>query len=292
MDEVTADDVIDQMDSLESESEHHLAMIDGIVDTVGGTESMDLTEAQHYLQGVMFANGAAPLNRAGNEGVLAKIKGFIQAAIIMVKEFFHRIWRFFFGDEYSRAQKKLKKKLAEQVTALNGVNPSSHLMQEHRDQIDKILAQATEKADEVTEELKKTIEDAADSPHPNVGLFEAMTKSESKDKDVLGKALSNKPYGTAGQAILFLNEALKATEKLTSELSEGKRMIRIGEQAIKIGESVLKGEKDQKELENGKNAMVLAKMSLRMIKAIMSNMRNQIGTIERISNHLRPAHFK
>lgn len=89
------------------EAEHVEMVFDGLIDTVVGTEGMNLTNAQIYLNGVMAANGLLTTQqRAGNEGIFSTIGEGIQKVWEYIKSLFKKI---FGGDKKKNAETQTKK---------------------------------------------------------------------------------------------------------------------------------------------------------------------------------------
>lgn len=75
--------------------EHIDTVMDGIIDTVSGTEG--LTHAQRYLAGALYASGAVSYSQYhGSEGVMDTIKGGLKKAWDYIVKMFKQIWGFFF----------------------------------------------------------------------------------------------------------------------------------------------------------------------------------------------------
>lgn len=99
----------DEFDSV-PESEHVENFFDGLLDSIGGNESMALTSAQVYVQGVLFADGTADRsNIAGNEGFFSTIGDGIKKAWDYVVKMFKSIWGFFFKTEKEKLDAKVEK---------------------------------------------------------------------------------------------------------------------------------------------------------------------------------------
>lgn len=103
------------IENLEQDMQHAETMIQGLQDTVSGSEGMNLTEAQHYLHGVLYANGVSSLNVHGNEGVVDTIKKGLLKIWETIKAAVKRLWDFLFGN--NKAQKDIDdvKKKSEQT---------------------------------------------------------------------------------------------------------------------------------------------------------------------------------
>lgn len=93
-------------DNLEQQAEHAETLIQGLQDTISGSEGMNLTEAQHYLHGVLYANGGASIHVAGNEGVLESIKNGLMKVWQVISDAFKKVWNYFFGGKDTAAKVK------------------------------------------------------------------------------------------------------------------------------------------------------------------------------------------
>lgn len=99
--------MVDFSPELEAVSEHAETVIQGTLDTLDGTEGYGLTDAQRYLNSVLYAAGEVPAHVAGNEGVLSTIKGWATKAIDAIKRAFKAIWDYLFGKKNAEEEVKL-----------------------------------------------------------------------------------------------------------------------------------------------------------------------------------------
>lgn len=78
--------------------EHVNAIMDGVIDTVSGSEGYGLTHAQHYLHGALFASGMiGGRDYHGNEGILDSIKNGLQKAWEYVTGMVKKVFTYFFS---------------------------------------------------------------------------------------------------------------------------------------------------------------------------------------------------
>lgn len=109
------------------EPEHVNLVMDGLMDSLGGNESLNLTNAQRYLQGVLYASGAVRTMNdvAGNEGFLSSIGDGIKKAWEYVKKMFNSIWDVFFKSDEKKMEAKLDEALKEAEKSLDNMEKAS-----------------------------------------------------------------------------------------------------------------------------------------------------------------------
>lgn len=91
------------------EMEHIEQVLDGLSDTVMGTEGMDLTANQRYLQSVLHTAGYLTRNEvAGNEGFLSSIGEGIKKAWEYIKNLFKSIFGGLFKKKVKDRQEEVK----------------------------------------------------------------------------------------------------------------------------------------------------------------------------------------
>jgi len=115
---------MEYVEELESvpEPEHVEQVMDGLLDTVSGTEGF--TKAQYYLEGVLYSNGMIRhRDVGGTEGILSKVGDGVKAAIEYVKKMFRSIWDFFFKSEKKQIEENLGKEL---TTAFNSLEKTKN----------------------------------------------------------------------------------------------------------------------------------------------------------------------
>lgn len=103
------------------EPEHVNLVMDGLMDSLGGNEGLTLTNAQRYLQGVLYANGVARdmSDVAGNEGFFSSIGSGIKKAWDYVKKMFNSIWDVFFKSDQKKMEEKIDEALKEAEKSLD-----------------------------------------------------------------------------------------------------------------------------------------------------------------------------
>ncbi|ASU03910.1 hypothetical protein JOAD_5 [Erwinia phage vB_EamM_Joad] len=101
--------------------EHVDTVMDGIIDTVTGTEG--LTHAQRYLAGALYASGAVSYSQYhGSEGVMDTIKGGLKKAWDYVVKMFKQIWGFFFKSK-GKQEAAEAKAAVKQLEEFNNLRP-------------------------------------------------------------------------------------------------------------------------------------------------------------------------
>lgn len=207
------------------EPEHVELVMDGIIDSIAGTES--LTKAQHYLSATLYANGLATRKDvAGVEGFFSAIGNGIKAAIEYVKKMFQSIWGFFFGKKSEELTKRANDSLVRTEQKLEkvkeGVKPSN-------------VRETLKKAEEVLKKnenlpgankVKETVEAAKNEPDDKKAaeaakdipdeIFEMKMPDEEKLKALLepymkkSKELENKLFANKTEKTA-LNQSLDLT---------------------------------------------------------------------------------
>jgi len=87
------------------DSEHVGRVMDGVLDSLSGTESMTLTSNQIYLQGVLYAESNSICSVSGNESFFGSIASGVKKGIDYIVKMFKSIFDFIFGGR-RRAQEK------------------------------------------------------------------------------------------------------------------------------------------------------------------------------------------
>lgn len=109
--------------------ESHVGMfIDGLLDSLSGSECINLTNAQHYVQGVLFADGSTRTlsvsDVTGNEGFFSAIGDGIKKAWEYIKKMFSNIYDFFFKSEKKKLEAKVDEALKEAEKSLDAMEKS------------------------------------------------------------------------------------------------------------------------------------------------------------------------
>lgn len=157
---------VEELDSV-PEPEHVELVMDGFIDTVSGNEGF--TQAQHYLEGVLFSNGIIRQHQVGGtEGILSKIGDGAKAAIEYIKKMFRSIWDFFFKSEKKEMEKKIDKALDEAEKELAAMEKVK-VTPENADAALKKADAAINKLKDgpAKTKLKEKVADAQESKDPN-----------------------------------------------------------------------------------------------------------------------------
>ena len=113
MSEMTFEELEQQPIILDSESDadHASLLTEGFNDSFNGSESVNLTYAQKYLNGVLYANDIIRHDLAGMESAWETVKTGIAKTWKVVKEAIKKLWDWVFGD----APKKLDAEIKEAI---------------------------------------------------------------------------------------------------------------------------------------------------------------------------------
>lgn len=109
------------------EPEHVNLVMDGLMDSLGGNEGLNLTNAQRYLQGALFASGVVRnMNDVvGNEGFLSSIGDGVKKAWEYIKKMFNSIWDVFFKSDQKKMEEKVDEALKEAEKSLDELEKAS-----------------------------------------------------------------------------------------------------------------------------------------------------------------------
>lgn len=89
------------------DSNHVELVMDGLLDSIEGNEGQNLSKAQHYLQGVLYASGSVrTTDIEGNEGFFSSIGDGLKKAWDYVKKMFTWIYNLFFKKENKEQDQK------------------------------------------------------------------------------------------------------------------------------------------------------------------------------------------
>lgn len=86
-------------------------MLEAMAETVVGTESYTLSNAQHFAAGVLMAGGYISPSVTGNESLFSGIGEGASAFFKWIKDLFGKIWGLFFKKDSSVAIKEAKEEL-------------------------------------------------------------------------------------------------------------------------------------------------------------------------------------
>jgi hypothetical protein len=191
------------------EVSHVEAMMDGVLDSLQGTESLDLTYAQRYVIAVLDSNDITRSSVTGTEGLLSSIGDGLAKAWEYIKKMFTSIWDFFFGKKNKEDSEAAKESVKEAETAIKEVESP----QVTEANVKAVTAEVEKKVDKLSEgpkkkELKKKVEEAKAAPPA-----QAKQKTTALIKEVYDESLIDKPKG---------NELAKTFNKLIADLTARK----------------------------------------------------------------------
>jgi hypothetical protein len=133
------------------EVSHVETMMDGVLDSLKGAESLDLTYAQRYVIGVLDSNDITRSSVTGTEGLLSDIGDGLAKAWEYIKKMFTSIWDFFFG----------KKNKADSETAKVSVKSAEEAIKEvespqvTEENVKAVVAEVEKKVNKLPESPKK-----------------------------------------------------------------------------------------------------------------------------------------
>jgi hypothetical protein len=123
------------------DSPHMEIMFDSLTDTVdqmdiAGTESLTLTPAQHYAQGVLSAAGIVSAAQVtGNEGIFSAIGDGFKAVYDYIVKTFKSIWDFFFNRDSAKEAEVAKTAVDENTKELQAAEAGTQTEEEANKQI-------------------------------------------------------------------------------------------------------------------------------------------------------------
>lgn len=162
------------------EPEHVELVMDGFLDTVNGTEGLQPTHSQRYLQGALYAAGEIRSigDVTGNEGFFSAIGDGAKKAWDYIVKMFKSIWDFFFKKDLKEKETKVDEAIQKVEDSIKTVDSSGRkviklksgwTLTEVKKKVDKLPDSPEKKAIEVK------IEAAVDKPkETQADLWEGM----------------------------------------------------------------------------------------------------------------------
>jgi len=188
------------------EVSHVETMMDGILDSLTGTESLDLSRAQLYVIGVLDGAEITRSSVTGTEGFFSEIGTGIANAWQYVMKMFKSIWDFFFGKKNKEDSEAAKASVKSVEDAVKDVESP----QVTEANVKQVVANIEKKIDKLPEtsrkkkELKKKVETAkAEAP------AKAKATATQLIKEVFDESLIDKPK---------MNQVAKEFNKLAGDL--------------------------------------------------------------------------
>lgn len=174
------------------EVSHVETMMDGVLDSLKGAESLDLTSAQRYVIAVLDSNDITRSSVTGTEGLLSDIGDGLAKAWEYIKKMFTSIWDFFFGKknkEDSAAAKESVKSVEEAIKEVESPQVTEANVKEVVTQIEKKVDKLQESSKK--KDLKKKIEAVKAEPPAKAKATAAHLIKEVFDESVVDKAKLN-----------------------------------------------------------------------------------------------------
>lgn len=226
------------------EPEHIATVVDGIADTVGGTEGLALTHSQHYLQGVMYANGMiSTTHYHGSEGVVDSIKAGLKKAWDYLVNMVKKVFGYLFGSKKKEEQIKDiekdltkldesvkikpatdKKEAQQQLSQIaKATSKMSHAPAVKASPSDaKAVEASVEKVKELQTELAK-----AETPQEVKTVTEQAVKEYHKSADKAIEVTTNEEQRASSRAIKKLKEAVESMKAIDGT-GEGDLVFKMG----------------------------------------------------------------
>jgi chemotaxis protein histidine kinase CheA len=176
------------------EVSHVETVMDGLLDSLNGSESLDLTYAQRYIIGVLDANDITRSSVTGTEGLLSDLGDGIAKMWEYIKKMFTSIWDFFFGKtnkEDSTAAKEVVKETEAAVKEVEAPKVTEENVKAVVAKVEKkvaTLSEASPKKKELTkkvEELKQA--EPAKAKQAAAPLIKEVFEAELLDKPKLNE---------------------------------------------------------------------------------------------------------
>lgn len=155
-------------------------------DVIDGTERLNLTAAQRYAEGVLFANGIIRASAlTGNEGVFSAIGDGLSAAWDFIVKTFKAIWNFFFGRDNDKVADETKKGIDENNKDAQAAENGTQSDEDAKKQAGKMASIAAEGGDT---ELAKELREAKSPKELRASIKKALKKMSQLNDKGLAKA--------------------------------------------------------------------------------------------------------
>lgn len=278
--------------------EHIEKVMKGFMDTVSGTEGMNLTAAQVYVQGVMYAAGLeSGLDEiTGNEegGLFNAIGKGIAKMWEYIQKMFKSLWEFLFGKPAAEKDAKIKATVAEAEVAVKAmdapkVTPDNVVatVKAVEAKVEKLPAgpektKLEKKVADVKEDLKITKAEPAKSE---------PAKSGSDDKS---KAPDSKPAEASKPTPAEVAKAVPQVAELVKEVFEfsviNANNIKRNCESIEKALATIKTRKES--FEESADDKSFSERARNIYKEMSTRTGAVIEALEGFANGSRPEHFK
>lgn len=188
------------------EVSHVEAMVDGVLDSLSGNESLDLTYAQRYVIGVLDGAEITRSAVTGTEGFFSEIGAGLKAAWDYIVKMFKNIWDFFFGKKNKEDSEAAKEDVKSAEEAIKEVEAP----QVTEENVKAVAAQVEKKIDKLPEspkkkELKKKVEAVKAAEPAKAKQATASLIKETFEAELLDKPRLNELAKTFNKLIFDLN---------------------------------------------------------------------------------------
>ncbi|CAG27259.1 hypothetical protein PPEV_gp165 [Pseudomonas phage EL] len=201
------------------EMEHIEQVLDGLSDTVMGTEGMDLTANQRYLQSVLHTAGYLTRNEvAGNEGFLSSIGEGIKKAWEYIKNLFKSI----FGGLFKKNVKDKLDKVDESAKAAEKAIDAVASPKVTTTNVGPVLQEATQIANKIEDQsaketVVKKLDDIKALPVEHQPEQVKKVIKEVFDSRIIHSSLMRSQVAKLEAAVGRLNERKAKYQKLADE---------------------------------------------------------------------------
>lgn len=155
-------------------------------DVIDGTERLNLTAAQRYAEGVLFANGIVRASAlAGNEGVFSAIGDGLGAVWDFIVKTFKAIWNFFFARDNDKIADETKAGIDENNKDAQAAANGTQSDEDAKKQASKMASIAAEGGDA---ELAKELREAKSPKELKASIKKALKKMAHLNEKGLAKA--------------------------------------------------------------------------------------------------------
>lgn len=232
------------------DADHVQQVMKGFMDTVTGSEGMNLTSAQHYIQGVMFAADVDPVaSRSGNEGFFSAIGTGIKKMWDYIVKMFDSIWNFLTGKGNKEEEAKVKEVIADATTSVNAMVSPAVTPDNVQSVVKQVAAQVEKLPD--SPEKKKLEAKVAEVKAELKGTEPAPAASSSAPAKDDKKDSGSKPAPAPAASKPTQAEVIKAIPQVVELVKEAFELSVINAKALKTNgeriESSVKRLEERKE---------------------------------------------
>lgn len=264
--------------TLEKEADHAETLIQGLQDTVNGVEGINLTEAQHYLHGVLYANGVGSLHVHGNEGVIDTIKAGLLKVWQVISDAFKKVWNYFFGNNND---KKVKKVIDDAETKIDKDAEEVEISENKRQQLKTYSDTLANQYGEFYEKHKEDFKDSS-----SIDVLISTTLVEGIRRQLINLSEDTEKARTRGN-VKFVNKCvvaiMKNVEKMNADIKSG---MKDTQKEIDDVHNLIKKVTDPEEKEKLNKQLAGLKATLAYIKAAVKLEDDTATTMQKLVDNM------